>query len=92
VHPSIGTRISFKQAPRRALGYHLDGMYAPYCAGVFLMEAEGVGLPVVERLLATRVENRDVTLSQYYVSLVTFSLQALIFIWNINKYQYRHRK
>jgi len=56
------------------------------------MEAEGVGLPVVERLLATRVENRDVTLSQYYVSLVTFSLQALIFIWNINKYQYRHRK
>ena len=80
VHPSIGTRISFKKAPRHALGYHLDGMYAPYCAGVFLMEAEGVGLPVVERLLETRVEKLGVTWSQYYVSLVTFSLKALIFI------------
>lgn len=57
------------------------------------MEAEGVGLPVVERLLATRVEKLAVTWSQYYVSLVTFSLQALIFkVWNINKYQYRHCK
>jgi hypothetical protein len=61
------------------------------------MEAEGVGLPVVERLLATCVEKLAVTWSQYYVSFVTFSLlkvtqrhfsaplgnlQALIFIWN----------
>lgn len=43
------------------------------------MEAEGVGLPVVERLLATRVEKLAVTWSQYYVSLVTFSLQFLKF-------------
>jgi hypothetical protein len=38
------------------------------------MEAEGVGLPVVERLLATCVEKLAVTWSQYYVSFVTFSL------------------
>ena len=36
------------------------------------MEAEGVGLPVVERLLATCVEKLGVTWSQDYVSFVTF--------------------
>ena len=64
----------------RVLRYQLDGVYAPYCAEVFLREAEGVGLPVVEGLLATRVEKLGVTWSQYYVSLTL-----------INKYQYRHR-
>jgi len=56
----------------------MGGMYAPYCAGVFLREAEGVGLPVVERLfnLATFLQTtcEKVTRSQSDVTIVSLLL------------------
>ncbi|PPR07233.1 hypothetical protein CVT26_012301 [Gymnopilus dilepis] len=59
-------------------------IYRPYCAEVFLRVAEGVGVPVVARLLAIFVQQRTcenawfVTLSpvsQAYVTLLVSSVK-----------------
>jgi S-ribosylhomocysteine lyase LuxS involved in autoinducer biosynthesis len=61
----------------------LDGIYGPFCAEVFLKVAEGVGVPVVERLLATFLQDHVRKVDFVTQSpIVTSTLFALSYVRN----------